>query len=228
MKRFLAGALLLCVLLCGNGCEKKEKGLPVPELGDYEVVVNNRTYTTKGTPYVFVPTVENRGYLDYRTNEFGAVGKELTGTFPEGTQVYGLKGENNKVMLVAVLPENQHCYLVTSHESIRTVTIGRTVVEPLGLHNAFATVYRYSKDRDSFIFLPMTSMELSDLGTAFGEAEIVAPSGKSTELIVKGYNGDFFLFTLYENGAISYAGCPQYTFGLNAEMTAVLWNYING
>lgn len=228
MKRFLAGVLLLCVLFCGSGCKEEEEGLPAPARGNYEVQVNGRTYTTDGTPFVFVPTVENRGYLDYRTNDFGTVGEELTGTFPEGTEIYGLKEENNKCFLVAVLPENQHCYLVTSHESFSSITVGRTVVEPIGFHNAFATLYRYNKDKTAFVFLPLQSGELSDFGTAYGEAKLIQPSGESAELIAKSYNGDYALFTLYKNGAIVYEGCPEYAFDLGAEMTALLWKYIEG
>lgn len=224
MKRWIAGALLLIMMICLGGC--REAGLPVAETGDYEVTANGRVYTTKGTPFVFIPTVEARGYLDYRTNEVGTVGEELTGTFPEGTTVYGLQGGNNKTMLLAVLPETQHCYLVTSYDSL-TVTAGRTVTEAIDFHNNIAYVYRYNAKKTRLIPLVLDTLELSDLGTAYGEGTLIQPEGKSVELVLESFNGDMGTFVLYENGAIVFDGCPQYAIDLGAEMNALLWSRLS-
>lgn len=222
MKRILTVFLLFLMLISCAGCKEKAD-LEAPALGDYEVEVNGRTYTTRGTPFCHIPTVENRGYLDYRTVDLGTVGQELSGTFPAGTTVHGLKGCDNRFVLVAVLPETQHCYMLTSFEYYEDITVGRTVVDPLEFNNSFAYVYRYNKDKTGFVFIPMTSTQLADLGTAFAEAPVTQPSGKSVELIMQNFEMDYALFTLYENGAIVYQGCPQYAFDLGAEMGALLW-----
>ena len=194
------------------------------ETASYEVTANGRTYTTNGTPFCFVPTVEARGYLDYRTNEVGTVGEELTGTFPEGTTLYGLQGGNNKSLLLAVLPETQHCYLVNSYDSLK-VTVGRTVTEAIGFHNNIAYVYRYNKNKTTMIPLGLDVIELSDLGEAYAAGTLIEPSGESVDLILESFNGDLGTFTLYENGASVFDGCPQYAIDLGAEMNGILWGY---
>lgn len=220
MKRMGIALLLMVMLLSLFGC--RQAGYPLTEKGDYEVTVNGRVYHTEGTPFVFIPTVEERGYLDYRATEFGSVGKELTGTFPEGTEIYGLQGGNNKSLLLAVLPETQHCFLVNSYDA-QSVSVGRSVVEPIGFHNNFARAYRYNKKGNALLSLNLDPLELSDLGTAYGEGELITPEGKSIELVLESFNGDLGTFTLYENGAIVFGGCPQYAIDLGEKMNGILW-----
>ncbi len=225
MKRILSGLLLVVLLFTLTACgEKIDK--ETPQMGDYQVEVNGRTYTTAGTPFCHIPTVENRGYLDYRTAFMGTVGQELNGTFPAGTTVHGIKGGDNRFLLVGVLPETNHCYLLTSFDYYDQITVGRTLLESIDFHNSFAYIYRFSADKEGLIFVPMSSSELSDLGTCYGEAIPLAPAGASVELVMQNFNGDFGLFTLYENGAIVFEGCDRCSFGLGEEMTRILWGKV--
>ena len=175
--------------------------------------------------------MENRGYLDYRTNLVGTVGEDLEGTFPAGTTVHGLKGGNNKTLLMAVITEEaadaQYCYLVSSFEST-PVTKGRTIAEAIGFNNSFAYVYRYTADKTGWIALPMTSSELMNLGSDYSDGSLITPEGASAELVMESFSGDYAVMTLYENGALVFAGCPQYAVDLGAETSAVLWGYLNG
>ena len=227
MRRWMAGILLFVFLAVGSGCAEKAD-LPVPPKGDYQVTANGRVYTTAGCPFRYDTTVENRGYLDYRTNLVGTVGEDLTGTFPEGTALYGLKGGKNKNLLMAVIKESeevQHCYLVTSFDST-PVTQGRTIADAIGFNNSFAGLYRYTADGSGWIVLPVTSGELMDLGTAYSEGGLLEPSGKSVELVAENFSGDYAVMTLYENGALVYAGCPQYAIDLGEDVASVLWGYL--
>lgn len=228
MKRMIAGILLIVMLFCSVGCNKEEKNaLPLPQRDYYEVTANGRMYTTAGFPFRFEPTEENPGYLNYRSNLVGTVGEDLEGTFPAGTTLHGLQGENNKAFLVAVLPETQYCYLVSSHEAF-TVTVGKTVVEPIGFHNEFAYIYRYTKDQTGLVPVAITSSELTSLGTAYGAGELIQPEGDAVEFVMRSFNGDLGLFTLYENGAIVFEGCSQYAIDLGEEMSSILWGYLKG
>lgn len=228
MKRFLAGVTLIVILLTFSGCaEKADKTVPVT--GDYQVTANGRVYTTAGCPFRYEPTAENRGYLDYRTNLVGTVGEDLEGTFPAGTTVHGLKGGNNKTLLMAVITEEsgtQYCYLVTSFDSA-SVTKGRTIADAIGFNNSFAYVWRYTEDKTGWIALPLTSGELMDLGYAYSDGSLIQPEGKSAELIMENFSGDYAVMTLYENGALVYAGCPQYAVDLGGEVSAFLWGYLD-
>ncbi len=229
MKRLVAGVLLLILLVCGSGCgEKADKTVPVT--GDYQVTANGRVYTTAGCPFRYEPTVENRGYLDYRTNLVGTVGEDLEGTFPAGTTLHGLKGGKNKNLLMAVITEEsgtQYCYLVTSFDST-SVTKGRTIADGIGFNNSFAYVFRYTEDKSGWIALPLTSGDLMDLGSAYSDGGLIEPAGKSVELVMENFSGDYAVMTLYENGALVYAGCPQYAIDLGEEMTAILWTAVEG
>lgn len=228
MKRLLAGVLLFLILISFGGCaEKADKAVPVTAY--YEVQANGRTYTTAGCPFRYEPTAGNEGYLNYRTNLVGTVGEDLTGTFPAGTALYGLRDEKNKYLLMAVVPAEeggQYCYLVTSLASA-SVTVGRTIADAIGFNHSFAYVYRYTADGSGWIMLPMTSAQLMDLGYAYAEGKLIEPEGKSAELVMESFSGHYAAMTLYENGALVYAGCPQYAIDLGAEMSAVLWGYID-
>ncbi len=224
MKRWMAGILLFIIMIAGSGCaEKADKA--VPPVADYQVTANGRVYTTKGCPFRYEPTAENPGYLNYRTNLVGTVGEDLEGTFPKGTTLYGLKGGKNKNLLMAVIPDGpgvQYCYLVTSFDST-PVSVGRTIADAIGFNNQFAYVFRYTKDRNGWIALSLTSGDLMDLGSAYAEGKVIEPQGESVELVMENFSGDYAVMTLYENGALVYAGCPQYAIDLGQEMAAVLW-----
>lgn len=228
MKRILAGVLLFVILITAGGCaEKADKAVPVTDY--YEVQANGRTYTTAGCPFRYEPTAENEGYLNYRTNLVGTVGEDLSGTFPAGTTLYGLQGEKNKTLLMAVVPAEeggQYCYIVTSVASLN-VTVGRTIADAIGFNHSFAYIYRYTADGSGWIVLPMTSAQLMDLGYAYAEGGLIEPEGASVELVMESFSGHYAAMTLYENGALVYAGCPQYAIDLGAEVTAVLWGHIN-
>ena len=191
------------------------------------MTANGRTYTTDGCPFRQESTEEKPGYLGYLTNLVGTVGEDLEGTFPAGTTIHGLQGGDNRTMLVAVLPGNQYSYLLSSFGSL-TVTKGRTITDAIQFHNEFAYVYRYNKDQTGIIPVAITSSELQNLGSAYGDGTVIQPTGDSVEFVAQNYSGDYGVFTLYENGAIVFAGCPQYAIDLGAEMSAVLWGYLKG
>ena len=59
MKRILAGAMLLILLICGAGCRKEEESvIPLTQRDHYEVTANGRTYTTDGCPFLQESTEE--------------------------------------------------------------------------------------------------------------------------------------------------------------------------
>lgn len=225
MKRFIAGFLILLLLPWCSGC-RKEEGEPAPEFFYYEVVYNGRRYTTDGCPYRFQAEDESSGFLAYKTNLLG-VSDELEGSFPAGTRFYGIEGANVKVQILAVLENGLQHFLVSSFDTV-TVSSGKSILNALGLENNCAYLYCYNEDKTRIRLLGLHSTELSAFSEAFAAGALTEPSGRSAELIGRAFTGEVSCFTLYENGAIVYAGCPQYAVDLGAEMNALLWRYIDG
>ncbi len=223
MKRFLAIALALLLCISLAGCKKKTV-LPLPDFHYYETTYGGRTYTTNGLPFYYEAEDAASGFLAGKNQLLGTA-EELGGTFPANTRFYSINGASETVEILAVMEDGYHYFLVTSYDTVK-IRNGDDILRVIGLENNLASLYGYNQKKTAMYALPLNAMEIDQFNTAYLEGGLIAPSGESVELVAKSFTGVIARFTLYENGAIVFEGCPQVAVDLGEETAAVLWNAI--
>jgi len=221
LKRFVAVLLAGMLALGLGGCSsesaeeaKDRQYYAAPELGEYEVEIEGRKYTTLGTPFCYGE--ENGAFAEGLGKELGDT-ESLGGTFPKGTTYYFFDPllflfDADHVLLAKLPGDTLQYYLAVCYDGVEVKT-GGDLLSPLFLKGSCNQFFVLDQEDPAQMWSP------GNLSEEEREAFILAvEKAKSTDadrngepfsFMMMSYDSFVVRFDLYEGGVLVPMFCPE-------------------